>query len=94
MLGYAGAEVLISVVRYMPSANEIVMNGTQGSREQLASTDESAVELSLHAIVSPTVLAECCPFDESSNLPVENSEIRPACTGVVVPLGIGMLSCT
>ena len=93
MLGHASTDMLIRLIRYVPSANKNIMDGTQGSGKHLASQDESAVTFFLNAIVSPAVLAERRQCDESGNLPTENSEIHSACTGVVVPLCIGMLSC-
>ena len=67
------------------------MDGLQRNREELASTNESAVEFLLNTVMSPTRLTELGELDEGSNLPLEYGKIGTTGTGVVVPLGIGTL---
>jgi hypothetical protein len=75
----------------VPLTNEIIVGGLQRNREELASTDESAVAFLLNTVMSPTRLTELGELDEGSNLPLEYGKIGATSTGVVVPLGIGTL---
>jgi hypothetical protein len=85
--------MLICIVCETPSANEIIVDGPQRSRKQLAHTDEPAVEFLLNTIMPPLVLAELRQLDQSRNLSLENGKICSTGTGVKVPLFIGALSC-
>jgi len=93
-LGYAYTNVLRCIVRNVPSANEIIMNGLQRGWEHFARADELAVEFLLDTIMPPAVLAECCQLDEGCNFSLENGEICTTGTGIEISLGIGALRCT
>ena len=85
--------MLRCIVRNVPSANEIIMDGLQRGWEHFARADELAVEFLLDTIMPPAVLAECCQLDEGCNLSMENGEICTTGTGIEIPLGIGTLRC-
>jgi hypothetical protein len=68
------------------------MNGSQGSRKQLASMDEPPIELCLDTIMPPLLLAELCKLDQSRDLSLEHGKIRSTGARVKIPLGIGALS--
>ena len=67
------------------------MHGLQRNREELARADESAIEFFLDTIMSPTLLTEFSVPNEGSYLPLEHGKIGTTDTGVVVPLGVGLL---
>jgi hypothetical protein len=82
----------IGIVCEPPSANEIIVGGSQRSWKHLASTDEPAIEFLLNAIMSPLRLAELRELDQRRDLGLEYSKIRSAGAGVKVSLCIGSLS--
>jgi hypothetical protein len=84
--------VLVGIVRRMSSANEIIVDRPQGSREDLASLDEPLVEFCLDTLMPPFFLAEICELDQSCALSLEHGKIGSAGAGVKIPLFIGMLS--
>jgi hypothetical protein len=93
MLGYAYTDMLRCVVRNVPSANEIIMDGLQRGWKHFARADELTIEFLLDTIMSPAVLAACCQLDEGGNLSMENGEICTTGTGIAISLGIGALRC-
>jgi|SRR5882724_1448785 len=85
--------MLICIICETPSANEIIVDGPQRSRKQLARTDEPTVEFLLNTIMPPLVLAELCQLDQRRDLSLQNGKICTTGAGVKIPLSIGMLSC-
>jgi hypothetical protein len=70
----------------MSSANEIIVDRPQGSREDLASLNEPLVEFCLDTLMPPLLLAKLCQLDQSRDLSLENSKICSTGAGVKVPL--------
>src|SRR5262245_60904402 len=90
-LGYTHTDVLRCIVRDVPSANEIIVNGLQRGWEHFARADELAIEFLLDTIMPPAVLAELCQLHEDQNFSMENAELRTAGTGIEISLGMGAL---
>src|SRR2546430_11619561 len=76
----------------MPDTHKVIVDRSQGSREQLTGLDEPPVELRLDTIMPPLRLAELCQFDQSRDLSLEHGKIRSTGAGVKVSLCMGALS--
>jgi hypothetical protein len=64
--------MLICIICQTPSANEIIVDGSQGRRKQLARTNEPAVKFLLDTLMTLLLLAELGQLDQSHDLSLEN----------------------
>ena len=49
------------------------------------------VELFLHSIMAPSVLAKICQLNQTGNFDLKNSIVAPTCAGVIIALLISTL---